>query len=117
MSAATMQPASHRDRRRHQELSGGHGARRRHRHWPAQVVGLIGENGAGKVDPAEGAERHLPARPGRGRVAGKPVQIRSPRDAFDHGIAMVFKNSPVFSTLSVAENIFLAREASSCEVG
>jgi ribose transport system ATP-binding protein len=39
------------------------------------------------------------------------VRFSGPRDAFDRGLAMVFQEQSVLPTLSVAENIFLGREA------
>ncbi len=76
-----------------------------------EVVGLIGENGAGKSTLLKVLNGIYQLDRGEVRVAGKPLRIGNPRDAFDHGIAMVFQEQSVLSTLSVAENIFLAREA------
>jgi ribose transport system ATP-binding protein len=75
-----------------------------------EIVGLVGENGAGKstllkilmgaYQPDEG---HL-------LVRGKPVQIRSVKEAYDHGLAMVFQEQSLLPNLTVRENIFLGHE-------
>ncbi len=82
-----------------------------------EVVGLIGENGAGKSTLLKVLNGIHQLDQGEIRVAGRPVRIRHPRDAFDHGIAMVFQEQSVLSALSVAENIFLAREAEFLKAG
>jgi simple sugar transport system ATP-binding protein len=41
------------------------------------------------------------------RLNGKPVNIRTPHDARDLGIAMVFQHFALFDTLTVAENVYL----------
>lgn len=78
---------------------------------PNEVVGLIGENGAGKSTLLKvlNGVYHLDS--GEIRVNGEIRHLKGPRDAFDHGIAMVFQEQSVLSTLTVAENIFLGREA------
>ncbi|MCE2522713.1 MAG: sugar ABC transporter ATP-binding protein [Rhodobacteraceae bacterium] len=75
-----------------------------------EVVGLIGENGAGKstlVKILAGIHR---INEGEMLFEGKPTSFRSPRDAFNHGLAMVFQEQSIIQTLTVAENIFLGRE-------
>ncbi len=42
---------------------------------------------------------------------GKPVRFASTADAARHGIGIVFQELNLFPNLSVAENIFIAREA------
>jgi erythritol transport system ATP-binding protein len=75
-----------------------------------QVNVLIGENGAGKSTLAKilaGVER-----PTQGRLAleGEEIRLRSPRDADRYGIGMIYQELSLFPNLSVAENIFMARE-------
>jgi len=74
---------------------------------------LIGENGAGKstlmrilsgVEAPDGGEIFL---------NGSQVQIASPRDAAQHGIAIVHQELAVLANLDVSENIFLGREMTS----
>jgi len=77
---------------------------------PNEVVGLIGENGAGKSTLLKVLNGVYSLDQGEVLVNGKVTHIRGPRDAFDHGIAMVFQEQSILPTLSVAENIFLGRE-------
>ena len=75
-----------------------------------EVVGLIGENGAGKstlVKILAGIHR---IDGGELIFDGSPTSFRSPRDAFDRGLAMVFQEQSIIHTLTAAENIFLGRE-------
>ena len=75
-----------------------------------EVVGLIGENGAGKstlVKILAGIHR---IDSGEMMFEGETASFRSPRDAFNHGMAMVFQEQSIIQTLTVAENIFLGRE-------
>ena len=74
-----------------------------------EIVGLLGENGAGKstlVNILAGLTQ-----PDSGAIAidGERVQIRSPRDAADHGIGMVHQHFKLVGTLTVAENVALGR--------
>ena len=75
-----------------------------------EIVGLIGENGAGKSTLLKILNGVYQADVGQVIINGNPVAIRSPREAFDSGIAMVFQEQSIFPTLSVADNIFLGRE-------
>lgn len=75
-----------------------------------EVVGLIGENGAGKSTVLKILNGIYQPDAGRVLVDGRPVIIHSPRQAFDSGIAMVFQEQSILPTLTVAENIFLGRE-------
>ena len=76
-----------------------------------EVVGLIGENGAGKSTLLKALTGVYDLDQGEIFVNGQAVNLRGPRDAFDHGVAMVFQEQSVLATLNVAENIFLGREA------
>ncbi len=71
---------------------------------------LIGENGAGKSTLARilaGVEQ-----PTEGRLLmdGEEIRLRSPRDADRCGIGVIHQELSLFPNLSVAENIFMARE-------
>jgi ribose transport system ATP-binding protein len=74
-----------------------------------EVHGLIGENGAGKsttVKLLAGVEEDYE---GEMRVNGKVVRFRSPADAQDLGIGMVYQELSIFPHLTVAENLFSRR--------
>ena len=75
-----------------------------------EIVGLIGENGAGKSTLLKILTGIYSLTSGSYYVNGAQSLFRNPRDAFDHGLAMVFQEQSVIPTLSVAENIFLGRE-------
>ena len=82
-----------------------------------EVVGLIGENGAGKSTLLKVITGIYDLDQGDLLVNGQTVDFDSPRDAFDHGVAMVFQEQSVLPTLSVAENIFLGREQEFLRLG
>ena len=72
-----------------------------------EVIGLIGENGAGKSSLLKIlAGIH---RPDSGNIVvnGEPVDFRGPRDALRAGIGVVHQEQSLFTNLSVAENIEL----------
>ncbi|MGI9421183.1 MAG: sugar ABC transporter ATP-binding protein [Geminicoccaceae bacterium] len=75
-----------------------------------EVVGLIGENGAGKSTLLKVITGIYQLDEGELHVNGRQVVLASPRDAFDHGVAMVFQEQSILPTLTIAENIFLGRE-------
>jgi ribose transport system ATP-binding protein len=82
-----------------------------------EVVGLIGENGAGKSTLLKVLNGIYQPDEGGVLVNGKNVTIRSPREAFDKGIAMVFQEQSILPSLTVAENIFLGREEEFLRLG
>lgn len=76
---------------------------------PGEVHALIGKNGAGKSTLVKILAGSVT--PSRGRILydGVPVALRSPQDAFDYGIAMVYQELSLVPGLTVAENILLGR--------
>ncbi|WP_263171540.1 sugar ABC transporter ATP-binding protein [Streptomyces sp. SCSIO ZS0520] len=75
-----------------------------------EVVALLGENGAGKstlMNILAGVHADY-----EGSILrdGEPVSLHSPRDAAQHGIAMIHQELNLVPELSVAENVFLGRE-------
>lgn len=72
-----------------------------------EIHALLGENGAGKTVLANILSGFYLATSGEIYVRGKPVKFRSPKDALEHGIAMVHQEFTLVPTLSVAENIAL----------
>jgi ribose transport system ATP-binding protein len=71
-----------------------------------EVHGVIGENGAGKSTTMKllsGVEHDYE---GELRIRDKIVHLRSPADAQDLGIGMVYQELSIFPHLTVAENLF-----------
>jgi ABC-type sugar transport system ATPase subunit len=75
-----------------------------------RLTALLGENGAGKSTLMNVVAGVFPPDAGELLVAGRPVHFTSPRQARDHGIAMIFQELNLVPGLTVAENIFLGRE-------
>lgn len=75
-----------------------------------EVVGLVGENGAGKSTLLKILSGVYPLDEGELFLSGAPTKLKSPRDAFDHGIGMVFQEQSLLLNMSIAENMFLGRE-------
>lgn len=75
-----------------------------------EVVGLIGENGAGKSSLLKVLTGVNALDSGELRVGGQRIELASPRDAFEHGIGMVFQEQSLLLNMTIAENMFLGRE-------
>ncbi len=73
-----------------------------------EVLGLAGENGAGKSTFVKILCGVYAADSGRILLAGQPFAPRSPADAEAHGISVFHQEIPVCLNLSVAANVFLA---------
>jgi ribose transport system ATP-binding protein len=76
-----------------------------------EIVALIGENGAGKSTLMKILGGAISRDSGTVRLDGKPVEIRSPREASGLGIEFIHQELSVLDNLDVAANIFLRREA------
>src|SRR5213080_685021 len=75
-----------------------------------EIHALLGENGAGKSTLMNVLYGLYQPDEGEILVSGKPVSIRSPRDAIDLGIGMVHQHFMLIPVMTVAENIVLATE-------
>jgi ribose transport system ATP-binding protein len=75
-----------------------------------EVHALMGGNGAGKSTLMKILEGVHAPDAGEVKVNGEPVEIRSPQEAQQNGIAMIFQEFSLIPTLSVAQNIFLNSE-------
>jgi ABC-type sugar transport system ATPase subunit len=75
-----------------------------------EILGLAGIVGAGRTEFAQCLFGVTPADSGEIRIGGNVVNIKSPRSAKDHGLALVpedRKNQGIVSILSVRENTSL----------
>ena len=75
--------------------------------WQGEVLALLGENGAGKSTLMNILNGLYRQDDGVVYVRGRPVEIQSPRDAYDLGIGMVHQNFMLVQTMTVAENVVL----------
>ena len=74
-----------------------------------EVHALLGENGAGKTTVMRIAYGLTHADAGEILVEGRPITVRSPRDAIRAGLGMVTQHFALVRPMSVAENLALGR--------
>ncbi|MBC7222016.1 ABC transporter ATP-binding protein [Candidatus Bipolaricaulota bacterium] len=72
-----------------------------------EIHALLGENGAGKSTLVKILYGFYHADAGEILVHGRPVHIRSPRDARALGLGMVFQGFTLIPAMTVAENVAL----------
>jgi erythritol transport system ATP-binding protein len=77
---------------------------------PGRVTALLGENGAGKSTLMKILAGIETPTTGVLELDGEPVVLASPREAADRGIAIIHQELSLFPNLSVADNVFMARE-------
>jgi D-xylose transport system ATP-binding protein len=77
---------------------------------PGEVVALVGDNGAGKSTLVKTIAGIHTADAGTISFEGEEVQITSPTDAVNLGIATVYQDLALCDNLDVVENLFLGRE-------
>ena len=75
-----------------------------------EVLGLVGDNAAGKSTLMKILSGFYQADKGSIFVEGKQVHIDLPKVSKRLGIEMVYQNLELCSNMSVAENLFLGRE-------
>jgi ABC-type sugar transport system ATPase subunit len=75
-----------------------------------EIHALVGENGAGKSTLAKIMAGVYSPDDGAIEQDGHPVSWRSPAEAKRGGIEIIHQDLALFSTLSVAENIFIGHE-------
>ena len=72
-----------------------------------EIHAILGENGAGKSTLMKILFGQYQPDEGEIYMAGKPVKFKSPLDAIDHGIGMVYQHRMLVPAHTVLENIIL----------
>jgi len=78
--------------------------------YPGEVLGLLGDNGAGKSTVVSCISGSLKPDAGSILVDGEAVDIDSPQRARELGIETVFQDLALVDSLDVTTNMFLNRE-------
>lgn len=78
---------------------------------PGEVHALLGENGAGKSTLSKALAGVLELTSGELWFDGKRRNFKTPREAREAGIAMVFQETSLVPTMTVAQNLFLGEES------
>ena len=81
---------------------------------PGEVHALMGENGAGKSTLMKILGGAYTCTEGTIKLVGKEVRFRSPVEAIQQGIAVVYQEQALVDSLSVADNILLGRYPNKC---
>ena len=75
-----------------------------------EIHALLGENGAGKSTLTKMMAGVVEPTSGEVRLEGKVVNFRSPHEALKAGVAMVFQETSLVPSLTVAQNLYLGNE-------
>ena len=78
--------------------------------YPGEVLAVIGDNGAGKSSLIKAICGAAQPDEGEIRLEGKVLNFKTPMDARNAGIETVYQNLALSPALSIADNMFLARE-------
>ncbi len=77
---------------------------------PGEIHALLGENGAGKSTLSKIIAGAVPLTHGALLLNGKLRHFSSPADSIEAGIAMVYQETSLIPTMTVAQNLTLGRE-------
>jgi len=75
-----------------------------------EVLGLVGDNGAGKSTFLKILSGVISASSGEIFADGKLVQLKRAQDAMDAGIETVYQDLALVDTMSAFQNVYLGRE-------
>jgi len=78
--------------------------------YPGEIHALLGENGAGKSTLTKALAGVLELSEGQLFLEGQARNFKDPRDALEAGIAMVFQETSLVPTMTVAQNLYLGEE-------
>src|SRR5271156_6275690 len=76
---------------------------------PGEVLGLVGDNSAGKSTLMKIMTGAYQRDSGDVLVDGAPVHFKSPHESRDLGIEMIYQDFALCGNLDVSQNIFLGR--------
>ncbi len=76
-----------------------------------EIHALLGENGAGKSTLTKIMAGVVEANEGKMLYRGKETRFSSPHEALHDGIAMVFQETSLVPSMSVAQNLYLGSES------
>jgi simple sugar transport system ATP-binding protein len=76
---------------------------------PGEVLGLVGDNSAGKSTLMKILTGAYQRDAGEILIDGAPVHFRSPHESRDRGIEMIYQDFALCGNLDVGQNIFLGR--------
>ena len=75
--------------------------------YRGEILALLGENGSGKTTLMNMLSGIYYPDEGEIYIDGKPVQISSPKDAYDYGIGMIHQHFKLVNVFTAAQNIIL----------
>ncbi|TDK41200.1 sugar ABC transporter ATP-binding protein [Antarcticimicrobium luteum] len=78
--------------------------------FPGEVHALLGENGAGKSTLTKMIAGVVEPSSGEILLDGKQVRLDTPAEALETGIAMVFQETSLVPSMTVAQNLFMGNE-------
>jgi simple sugar transport system ATP-binding protein len=76
----------------------------------ADIVGLLGDNGAGKSTVVNVISGVVQPDEGELRWMGSPTQLTDRRASAELGVETIFQNSALVDSMTIARNIFMGRE-------
>ena len=76
-----------------------------------EIHALLGENGAGKSTLCKAIAGAISLTSGKYLIDGREVSFASPREALRGGVAMVYQESSLVPSMTVAQNLELGMEA------
>ena len=75
--------------------------------YPGEILGIVGDNGAGKSTVLKILSGLLKLDSGTLTINGEAVEMSSPADAREHGIATVYQDLALVECLDIATNLHL----------
>ena len=84
--------------------------------YAGEIHALLGENGAGKSTLCKALAGVVTLTDGEIEFRGEPAKFASPGQALSAGITMVFQETSLVPTMTVAQNIFLGKEPAFVEL-